>query len=763
MSFLWDQLVNWVLGKMVTLFSYVSDNFFAFFGMNLDNFFTYIPIKTFYDVMQGIGLGLCIILAMATIFGNLFVIITDSHEDSLKVAGRMCLSVILIFFASDIFFVIHYIFSLPFSFIKTSNFGNASSTIPWKELANKITENPWYEDIAAAILTIVLLIILFKDFFKLLLSAAERYVAICVGQISAPLVFSTVATKNTSSITLSFVRLLISQYILMMFDLIFVNGAIIAMRGYCGIRDAGTAAGLSQLNQTSEFANSLQGDTLSGYQNGAISPIIFIILVCAFLRMGQKLDQYMHNLGFNVRTMGSALGNELLSTGLGAAFLVGNVARGLVKGGARLGGRAVGFGGRGGRGGDANVFSPNDPNSPLFKGPGGGGASVRPGSIADTLMGGYARWRNGRASNNALADTFANNLKHGRNQTALNQATGELFGRANNAQIAKLGEQFKGGAGNITANRDGTGTFTDANGRKATILGKNPTQSQIDKFGAKPITDSDGKTLFYVGQADVGFGTQGIEAGQRGNLSNIMSNDVASSLGFSGGVSGFEAEALGDNRYSVFKAGSNDALGTVTMGNDENALLSQAGTFDGVATNGYNTFALDNKVQDASGVHMSIDSIQDGAIKYGDNYIDSTDIARYGAEHSESIGNNNKMVSYDVNKAGDVSAIFDTGENLAIPASEIGENGSVPLLEDNKELNYYQGYESILGSHENVYNFIQETNTVPTEMTGFDDHWEVSGIDKDNNLTRDLELNDISQSTDRSSIVNTKYGRYSVN
>lgn len=760
MFFVWDQLITWILEKISEAFDKVSTGFFDFFNMNLDNFFYFIPIKTLFNVFQGIGLGIAGVLAFMTIFSNLFVIITDTHEDSLKVLGRFGLSIIIITFASQIFYYIHQIFSIPFNLVNTemskSTFGNNTTLMSpnefkqWTDIGKKIIDND--NSIGMKLVAIALLIVLFKDFFKLLLEAAERYVVICVGRFTSPLVFSTVTTKRTSGVSLSFVRMIVCEYILMMFNIVFIKGAILALQKFVSLgNDVHSQASMPGFS--------------SGLNNSLINPVAFIILVCAFLTAGAKLDQYMKQMGLDIAQTGAAFGSQLLATGVGVLGTAGMIVRGARRGFTRR---------SGGAGGDRNMHGIRgaiNPNKP--KGSGGAGG------LFNSLMQGtgLSRRKANFATGGMSAGASANNLN---NIMKMNGIRGtEDFVRAggaralqhaNNGAFQQLGQQLLNGEGKANFVRAGDGfKMTDFAGREAAFLPTDIGKDALNRHrGIQSVFDDDGHHLGYVADADKGFGMVNAQAGDRFNLvgengTGLISSDVAESFGFG---DNFSYEALENGKFMVLDEKDN-AVGALSIGTS-GEFGREAFDMVSVGENG-NDICFD-AVNNVDALDSRMLHNEDGLIEINDNVFNTSDIRDFLSNTHAEIGDDTHITGIDGNYIN-----MDNGGSYRIDelygyeqdankrwVSTGTFSDELVREEATPDSYWHQGVNSFF---ENPADFSQATGIKATSVDFIDNGKTaiVSGYDTRSGAFREIQMTDTAYANEKGSVISTKAGNYTYN
>lgn len=155
---------------------------------------------------------------------------------------------------------------------------------PLKNLGSEIMK-----DLFMILVSIFGLFAILINYLKLTLEVIERYVVLGVMFYTCPLAFSSTATKNSSSIFWSWVRMVFSEMLLMMFSLMFLTTFVGAMRTVStGISIFGGAKNLT-----------------------VVQYMVVIFMLVAWLLVGQHVDEYMKGLGLNTAQTGRGLAAEL--------------------------------------------------------------------------------------------------------------------------------------------------------------------------------------------------------------------------------------------------------------------------------------------------------------------------------------------------------------------------------------------------------------------------------------------------------------------
>jgi hypothetical protein len=138
------------------------------------------------------------------------------------------------------------------------------------------------------LVALIILLVIGWNFFKLVLKTAERYIIIGVLAYLAPLPFCTGASKSTNNIFKSWCRMAASQLIMLLLNVWSIKMVIVSFDAF-GITN---------------------GKIGSGYDNiGGM--LTWAICMFAFLKVAQKLDSYMAQIGMNTAQTGGSLLEEI--------------------------------------------------------------------------------------------------------------------------------------------------------------------------------------------------------------------------------------------------------------------------------------------------------------------------------------------------------------------------------------------------------------------------------------------------------------------
>ena len=298
-----------------------------------------------------------------------------------------------------------------------------------------IEDYPAGTGLALTILEVALFTILLITFLKLLVEVYERYVVLGVLFYFSPLAYATMVSKE-SSVFGNYIQMVISEIIVMMSNLFFTG---------CFI------SGWLKILKTEDHA--LFADPKEF--------IVTMLIMIAWLLMGQKFDQHLKSLGLSTAQTGAGLGGAVMAGAAGvgaAASLAGSVLGFAGKAATGQTGvqKAISAGEKGGVVGKvANAISPY-PNLSQTQG-------LRKMQNMDGKERGFLSTLNAATGGNL--DSSLKSAYGGRGMSDINQSTlerdketGRISGKFNDGSSFEMYEGSKGG------NTNGYATMSVGNG-----------------------------------------------------------------------------------------------------------------------------------------------------------------------------------------------------------------------------------------------------------------------------------------------------------
>lgn len=302
MIWLYNEFMNVVMQLIGAVMQVLTNSFLSSFGPNVVQFNSSF-FRGATGVLRAVGMALVVLIVVGALCRNFLAPITGEMEDPVKMIPRAAISLFLVFYTGGVIQLEFKFFSKVYSaFNQISMFWDPkkdaeqikSAFLQLVSSDHKISQainialSSVKLDVPAkmvyATIAVVMLLVVGIDYLKLLLEGAERYVVCFLLFWFAPLGGSTFASKSTEKVFFSYIRMGISQLLLLCFNVLFLRGALGLMVGFNSV-------------------NILKSDSF----------IIKCILVAGFCKAGLQIDQYMRSLGLDVVQTGNDLMGEIFS------------------------------------------------------------------------------------------------------------------------------------------------------------------------------------------------------------------------------------------------------------------------------------------------------------------------------------------------------------------------------------------------------------------------------------------------------------------
>lgn len=347
MSWIVTSLCNLILDVLQTGFINLSQDFLSVFGINIgSNFPTLTNASSpslattlssigegtsFFDIVfpvEPFRYGMIVLAVCMGIF--MFVIdlmksksAANGAESPLNTVVRFALGLVMVIFSYRIFIIAEYIFQrfyLEFQKVATSNavlnyaktvkvsgsvFSDQNAVAEAMKQAVNTSFNPDNLDklmsssstmagasgssssvissLLLSLICVVALCAILIEFFRLLLEIVERYVLLGVFYYTAPLGFMTSGSKTLSNSFVSWVQMVVTQFLLLILNSFFINTFLGALLAMSSKRFTGTA-----------------NLTLTTY-------VAYLLMLVAWLKVGQRFDQHLKGMGLSTAQCGARL------------------------------------------------------------------------------------------------------------------------------------------------------------------------------------------------------------------------------------------------------------------------------------------------------------------------------------------------------------------------------------------------------------------------------------------------------------------------
>lgn len=203
--------------------------------------------------------------------------------------------------------------------LDTSDVFNLVDIFNNDELFENIEDLDWMSDLTLIFILVTLFVALLFQLVKLLAEVFERYVTLGVLFYTSPLAFAMLTSRGTTDIFRKWIQMVSSQFVLMMINLFFLSVFAGAMGKIFGeTKDNGYV-----FKDDKEF-------------------ICTMLLLIAWLTVGQKIDEHLRSLGLSVSQSGHGLGTAILAGAMTAKGVLGTAIRPLARMTGRAGAKAAG-------------------------------------------------------------------------------------------------------------------------------------------------------------------------------------------------------------------------------------------------------------------------------------------------------------------------------------------------------------------------------------------------------------------------------------
>ena len=308
-------MVDYIFKQLANTITEILEYFIAgsvgVLSCNMTVFEEAFPIVgTLYAILQGLAMGLILTTIVWQAFKVFGMPLGLEAEDPIRVFLKGIVATFLVFFAKDI--ILNYAFPIFQGTYNTINDVNSSTwnAFVWTGLNTQTIVSSAADIVALgasafikAIITAVCLILIYFNFCKVLLEIVERYILVGVLVYTSPLAFATLPSVTTSNIFKSWMNMVLGQLMMLVLNIWTIKMFFSIM--------------------TSPLTNS--------------QFMLWFFLTLGFLKVAQRLDSYMQQIGMSVGTTGNALGGAVLG------FMGAQMGSGLLKGAMR--GFSKGFGG----------------------------------------------------------------------------------------------------------------------------------------------------------------------------------------------------------------------------------------------------------------------------------------------------------------------------------------------------------------------------------------------------------------------------------
>lgn len=474
LSWIFESIVNWVASIVTSIMDAVSGIFLNALGTDMTAMEQYFPFVTeAFFIFQYTAWTLLFLITVWQLFRVFGGPVTEAENPWLLLV-RSAIFAILIGYAKPIFLLALDIARAPYTALMDATMDPGSFTFAGVEqvLTNGLSTMVSTITVVGPLLTIILMISLGWNYFKMLLECVERYVVAGVLCYTSPLAFSMGGSKTTNNVFKGWTRMVGSQLLLLVLNVWFLRAFNSTVGQFIG-----------------------NGGALS---TGQGSIFLWMFVALAFLKTAQKFDSYLAAMGLNVAQTGSSMGLELLmaarvisGVASGGAKTAGSVFRG-ANGTAGASGTAATSGGF--FAGFASRFKPNSYiRDAVVEGGTRMGAGGSAGFVA-RAFGGMAARNGATLSSESIASVAA------RPGNVSGTIAGEIADRSTANYMPQL-QGYSLSCTEITGGRIST-VATGADGKTSEVEMFNASQFERPSMPHSTVTAKDGSQWYQTATGD---------------------------------------------------------------------------------------------------------------------------------------------------------------------------------------------------------------------------------------------------------------------
>ena len=474
LSWIFESIVNWVASIVTSIMDAVSGIFLNALGTDMTAMEQYFPFVTeAFSIFQYTAWALLFLITVWQLFRVFGGPVTEAENPWLLLV-RSAIFAILIGYAKPIFLLALDIARAPYTALMDATMDPGSFTFAGVEqvLTNGLSTMVSTITVVGPLLTIILMISLGWNYFKMLLECVERYVVVGVLCYTSPLAFSMGGSKTTNNVFKGWTRMVGSQLLLLVLNVWFLRAFNSTVGQFIG-----------------------NGGALS---TGQGSIFLWMFVALAFLKTAQKFDSYLAAMGLNVAQTGSSMGMELLmaarvisGVASGGAKTAGNVFRG-ANGTAGASGTSATSGGF--FAGFASRFKPNSyVRDAVVEGGTHMGAGGSAGFVA-RAFGGMAARNGATLSSESIASVAA------RPGNVSGTIAGEIADRSTANYMPQL-QGYSLSCTEITGGRIST-VATGADGKTSEVEMFNASQFERPSMPHSTVTAKDGSQWYQTATGD---------------------------------------------------------------------------------------------------------------------------------------------------------------------------------------------------------------------------------------------------------------------
>ena len=538
------KIMAFVSGEMNISGKPVGEGFSAVF----QSFFTDDFLTTLINSFCWIGMALCVLMVIFGVIRNMLSGLGFAGENPVKMVLRWIVAVVMIW-------TINPIINICFKQVYTPIADGLRSISIDSNIEESISFSfSGVSSILGTVMVLVFGIMIIMNLFKLAVEIIERYLLCNVIIVCSPLLASSITLDTTMKVFQNTIKMVVGQGFIMLMNIVTIKLVTMSF-------------------------NPLMSDLTSSSLTGAdyvVQIFLDMIFILALLKIAQRFDNYMRDLGLLVGVTGGNLWGDIMSAAHSLSPVakgVGKTLRGAIKGGgsavtAAVGGFAAGTAFSAAKAGGIANAGLNAVNSMV---PGGlKDAKIASDKDGNTLISGTDKNGNSQIFRmSAMNDGAVDKFKNDKNQQAVIGQNGRAYAVENLTGKAASGSPSAMAAKAMATKALNSskaiplagGSTTDAHGnvpwRAAASLGTLGTIGGVSLANADKFVPDGEK----IGSGNVSKTLKDLESrfGQGSNVVAATGGDM-DSLAFSG-VEALQGAGMSDEDISKLSAKDLENMG----------------------------------------------------------------------------------------------------------------------------------------------------------------------------------------------------------
>lgn len=301
-------LLNVAINAICNLMSLAGQSTIGLFSLNIGSGVSIFEVALGWSDDIGVILKALALTLLAIIFFSQLVRLmmappTGQDDTPLGLIARTVASGLLISFGPQIVITVEQIFAVFFTWaldihdisqLDFSGFATAAQ-LYIQGGGIDIAATAQIASIATSVLLLVMVIMIAGKFLTFMFEVAQRYVVLGILIFSSPLAFMLMASKSTRNSFASWIRMVGSQFFLLVSNAIFLNVFFKSFAGFTNTLDIMLAL-----------------DDYAAY-NGISVVLLWCISMYAILYIAAKLDTYLNTIGLSTAETGGSMMSTIMS------------------------------------------------------------------------------------------------------------------------------------------------------------------------------------------------------------------------------------------------------------------------------------------------------------------------------------------------------------------------------------------------------------------------------------------------------------------